>query len=209
MRRRSFQVSVNASLSQVAESANGVPQGSVLGPTLFVIYVNDLSYNLTIDHLLYADDVKTIAHRKQSDALQSSLLVSSKWSEDWELIINPSKSEHLPIGDTSNPVAYSLTSRTSPNAQPIQTVSSARHQRLLLNTGFDADDKVARAIKKARGMPVCLKRSFATLTPGIFLPLFKAVIRPHLEFAIQASSPILPRNCRALESVQKLAVKFV
>ncbi len=78
LRRRSFQVSVNGSLSQVAEAVSGVPQGSVLGPFLFVIYVNDLSNNLTIDHLLYADDVKLIAPRKQSDALQSSLLASSK-----------------------------------------------------------------------------------------------------------------------------------
>ncbi len=119
---------------------------------LFIIYVNDLSDNLTIDHLLYADDVKLIAPRKQSDTLQRSLLASSKWSEDWELILNPSKSEHLPIGDTSNPVAYSLTSRTLPNAQPIQTVSSVRDLGLLLNTGFSVNDNVARATKKARGM---------------------------------------------------------
>ncbi len=103
LRRRSFQVSVNGSLSQVAEAVSGVPQGSVLGPILFVIYVNDLSDNLTIDHLLYADDVKLIAPRKQSDSLQSSMLASSKWSEDWALILNPSKSEHLPIGDTRIP----------------------------------------------------------------------------------------------------------
>ncbi len=136
----------------MAEAANGVPQDSVLGPILFVIYVNDLSDNLTIDHLLYADDVKLIAPRKQSDALQSSMLASSKWSEDWELILNPSKSEHLPIGDISNPVAYSLTSRTSSNAQPVQTVSSVRDLGLLLNTGFSADDNVTHATKKARGM---------------------------------------------------------
>ncbi len=56
LRRRFFQVSVNGSLSQVAEGATGVPQGSILGPILFLICVNDLTDNLTIDHLLYADD---------------------------------------------------------------------------------------------------------------------------------------------------------
>ncbi len=73
LRRRFFQVSVNGSLSQVAEAASGVPQGSVLGPILFVIYVNDLTDYLTIDHLLYVDDVKLIP-RKQPVALQSSLI---------------------------------------------------------------------------------------------------------------------------------------
>ncbi len=107
---------------------------------------------LTLCRLLYADDRKLIASRKQADALQSSLLASSKWSEDLELILNPSKSEHLPIGNTSNPVAYSLTSHTSPNAQPVQTVCSVRDLGLLLNTGFSAYDNVARATKKARGM---------------------------------------------------------
>ncbi len=55
----------------------------------------------------------------------------------------------------------------------------------------------------------CLKRSFAALTPSIFLPFYKAFIRPHFEYAIQASSPILSWDCQALENVQKLAVKFV
>ncbi len=102
----------------MAEAVSGVPQVSVLGPILFVIYVNYLSDNLTIDHLLYADDVKLIAPRKQSDALQSSLLARSKWSEDWALILNPSKSEHLPIGDNSNPVAYSRTAHSDGQLRP-------------------------------------------------------------------------------------------
>ncbi len=52
-------------------------------------------------------------------------------------------------------------------------------------------------------------RSFATLTPSIFFPLYEAFIRPHLEYAIQASSPFPSRDCQTLESVQRLALKFV
>ncbi len=97
----------------------------------------------------------------------------------------------------------SLTSRTSPSAQPFQTVSSARNLGPFLNTGVSADDYVAHAPKQARGMLFYLKRSFATLTHNIFLPLYKAFIRLHLENAIQASSPILSGDCHALKSVQK------
>ncbi len=73
----------------------------------------------------------------------------SKWSEDWESILNPSKNEHLPVGDTSNPVTYALASRTSPNTQPVQTVSAIRDLGLLLNTGLSADDNVAHGMPKA------------------------------------------------------------
>ncbi len=59
--RRSFQVNVNETLSQIAEVISGVPQGSVIGPILFVIYVNDLPDHFSANCPLYADDVKLIA----------------------------------------------------------------------------------------------------------------------------------------------------
>ncbi len=69
---------MNGSLPQAAEAASGVPQGSALGPILFIIYVNDLTDNLTIGNLLYVDDVKLKG--KQAADLQISLVASSKWS---------------------------------------------------------------------------------------------------------------------------------
>ncbi len=81
--------------------------------------------------------------------------------------------------------------------------SSARELGLLLNTELSASVNVTRTTRKARGMfflPTAILRH-----PD---PLYKAFIRPHLEYAIHASSPILSRDCQVLESVQKLAVKF-
>ncbi len=78
-----------------------------------------------------------------------------------------------------------------------------------LYIGLSAEDNVVSAASEARRMLLYLKRPFATLTPNIALPLYKAFIRPHLEYAIQASSPILSRDYQAQESVQKLALKFV
>ncbi len=61
--RGTFQVNINGTISQIAEAISGVPQGSVIGPILFFIYVNDLPDRLLADSLLYADDVKLIAPR--------------------------------------------------------------------------------------------------------------------------------------------------
>ncbi len=77
-----------------------------------------------------------------------------------------------------------------------------------MNTGFSVDDNAARATKRTEECFFTLKRSFATLTPSIFLPLYKAFIRHHLEYAVQCS-PILSRERQALESVQNFALKFV
>ncbi len=64
---------VNGTLSQMAEVKGGVPQGSVIGPILFVIYVIDLPDRLSANSLFYAGDVKLIAPRNRHDILQNSL----------------------------------------------------------------------------------------------------------------------------------------
>ncbi len=66
-------MNVDGTLSQIAEAINDVTKGSVIGPMLFVIYVNDLPDRLSADSLLYADDVKLIAPRNRHDILQNSL----------------------------------------------------------------------------------------------------------------------------------------
>ncbi len=67
-------MNVNGDLSRTAEPIIGVPEGSVMVPILFVIYVNDLSNNLAADSLLYANDVKFIVPRNCHEILQSSLI---------------------------------------------------------------------------------------------------------------------------------------
>ncbi len=122
---------VNGTLSQMAEAISDVPKGSVIGPKLFVIYVNDLPYQLAADSLLYVDDVKLIVPRNHHDILQNSLNSSASWSKDWELELNPTKSEHLPIGNSSRFVIYTLPSSNPPNTQTLPTVSTTKDLRIV------------------------------------------------------------------------------
>ncbi len=106
----------------MAEAISGVPQGSVLCPMLFVIYVNDLPNRLSAVSLLYADDVKLIAPRNCHDIFQNSLNISAGWSRDWELDLNSTKSEHLPIVYSHHFATYTPPSHNPPNTQTIPTV---------------------------------------------------------------------------------------
>ena len=63
---------------------SGVPQGSVLGPLLFLIYINDLSHQLRCPHFMFADDVKVVGN-PFNDTLQTDLDIICRWTVDWDL----------------------------------------------------------------------------------------------------------------------------
>ncbi len=86
--------------SSVGAVKSVVPQGSVLGPLLFLIFINDLADELTCNHLFFADDVKLTAPTSQQHELGSSIRQAFNWSHRWDLPLNSSKSHHLSIGGT-------------------------------------------------------------------------------------------------------------
>ncbi len=108
--------------------------------------------------------------RNRHDILQNSLNISASWSKDWELDINPTKSEHLPIGKFPHFVTYTLPSHNPPSTQTMPTVTTTKGLGIVLNTRLRTEDNVVSAANKARGMLFYLKRSFAALTPSISPP---------------------------------------
>ncbi len=97
---------MNGCVSESRSAQSGVPHGSVLGPILFLIYVNDLPNLLQEKVLLFADDVKLIFQRSHSQTLQNDLMKAYEWSKDWNLPLNESKCAFLTSG-SSRPTPYS------------------------------------------------------------------------------------------------------
>ncbi len=146
--RRTFQVNVNGTLSQIAEAISVVPQGSVIGPVLFFIYVNDLPDRLSADSPLYAHDIKIIAPQNRNDILQNSLNISASWLRDWKLDPNLTKRKHLPIGYSHHFVTYTLPTNNPPNTQIIPTTTTTTTTKdlvIVLNTRLSAENNVVSA----------------------------------------------------------------
>ena len=106
---RRQRVVVNGSTSDWSPVLSGVPQGSVLGPLLFILYLNDLPKNLQCIVKMFADDVaiyKSIATREDCDLLQRDLSLISSWCQDWLMNLNPSKCEALCISNKKKLLQY-------------------------------------------------------------------------------------------------------
>ena len=96
---------VNGVKSEIAPVISGIPQGTVLGPVLFVIYINDLLDNIKSDGLMFADDTKIFRHitsREDAFALQSDIKLLEHWSDKWQLQFHPDKCHVLTLGKLEN-----------------------------------------------------------------------------------------------------------
>ena len=108
---RSMIVKVNETYSESVSCTSGVPQGSVLGPVLFKLFVNDLPSELGVSCLLYADDLKlwmVIRNVDDADSLQEKLDILHSWSERWSLPINYDKCCVLPVGASQPSGVYHI-----------------------------------------------------------------------------------------------------
>ena len=116
LHNRLQRVVLNGTSSQWAPVKSGVPQGSVLGPLLFVLYINDLPDNVTCGIKLFADDTKiysTIKNISNILLLQKNLDMVNEWSHKWLLKFNADKCKLLQLGNSS-PANYYLSSLDDP-----------------------------------------------------------------------------------------------
>ena len=103
---RKQRVSVNGALSDITGVTSGVPQGSVLGPVLFLLYINDIDGNITFSIRLFADDsiiYRKISSKTDHEILKIDLNQLKTWSDKWQMEFNVSKCVHLPITNKIKP----------------------------------------------------------------------------------------------------------
>jgi len=97
-------VCLHGSCSRWQPVWSGVPQGSVLGPVLFLILINDLDCGIISSILKFADDTKlfgTVNSRDDSQILQHDLRKLSDWSQDWQMAFNVEKCKVMHLGRTN------------------------------------------------------------------------------------------------------------
>jgi len=185
---------------------SGVPQGSVLGPILFVIYINDLPENVKSNVKMFADDTKVyrqMKSAKDNDIMQGDLNGLDKWSKTWLLKFNASKCKRMHMGNTNQGVEYRLGDEVIPYD------TEEKDLGVIISEDAKSTRQCAAAASKAMGKLRVIKRTFKHFDKKSFTMLYKAYVRPHLEYSVQAWCPYLKKDITMLEKVQRRATKII
>lgn len=204
---RTFQVRIDDVVSDSAAVPSGVPQGSVIGPLLFLVMVNDLPNEHRLFCRMFADDTKLGGRSDTVPSIQLDLDRTADWTRRNCMHLNAAKSQHLHFGRNACPNLVFPDPTGVP--VPIPQAQSVKDLGILIDSSLSPTAQIDAAVTKSRGMLAFIKRTFKRLTPQLFIPLYSAMVRPHLEYCVQAWAPHLIRDIAKLEKVQEIATRCV
>lgn len=208
--QRKQRVVVGGSQSEWSNVTSGIPQGSVLGPTLFLIYINDLPDVVRCMVKLFADDTKLYAvvnNQQQAEELQTDLINMCKWSEDWQIDFNLGKCKYMHIGRGNEHENYYMIKNDKRTT--IKTVQEEKDLGVTVDNKLKFVSHIQNSVKKANRNLGIIKRTFSYLDKTVFLNLFKALVRPHLEYGSTVWSVLYKKDKIAIENVQRRATKLL
>ena len=187
---------------------SGVPQGSVLGPTLFLIYINDLPDVLTCGCSLYADDTlvyQEVTTAEQEAEFQRNISAVYQWSKQWQMPFNEGKSQLLLFGETSTStaVSYKLGNTT------IKRVEETKYLGVILQQDLCFDSHIDSKIASARKLLGAIKFMLHDASIEGKTLAYTSLCRPILEYADVVWDPVCKQAINSLEKVQTDAVKFI
>lgn len=208
LNQRRQKVCVHGEMSEEESVDSGVPQGSVLGPILFIIYINDLdNYAQNLDLLKkFADDTKGAKKiNSRNDAIEFQDILDSlvKWGEQNNMEFNVKKCKIMHCGRNNPKYKYKM------NNTELDVVEVERDIGITVTDKLKPSQHCQEAANRARAVLGQISRSFHYRDRHVFLRLYIQYVRPHLEYSCSAWSPWTLQDIEVLEAVQKKAIGMI
>ncbi len=202
-------VVLDGSVSAQVLVASGVPQGTVLGPLLFLTYINDISCELTSTIRLFADDAllyRPISTREDSAMLQRDINILADWTRTWQMSFNAKKCHVLSIqrGKRIKMQDYLM------EGSLLTSVDHHPYLGVELSQDMSWKEHTNRVKTKTTRVLNLVRRNFTRgTTVNTRDIIYKSLVRPHMEYCSNVWDPYNKKEIDQLEAVQNKAARFV
>ncbi len=205
---RKQRVVLNGEHSKWAPVLSGVPQGSVLGPLLFIIFTDDIDSAAELISIInkFADDTKlgqAIHNEQDYDALQQCLNSICEWAKLWGMKFNTGKCRVVHTGRSNPRNVYYM------DGTKLETSENERDLGIIISSTLKPTQQCAEAVQRANYVLGTITRAFHYRDRDVFINLYKQYVRPHIEYCAPAWSPWTAADINYIEQVQIRAVKMV
>ena len=203
---RKQRVVLGGKLSNWQDVTSGIPQGSVLGPILFTIFINDMPDVVNSSMKLFADDAKifkAIESFQDISTIQGDIDKLLGWSHTWQLPLNLDKCKGIHYGKKNPGHKYTIGHKN------LMIDTEEKDVGVIFDCTLEFHTHIKKMISKANQRVGLIKRSFSRLNKNSFKILYKSLVRPILEYCSVIWSPIYKREAIEIEKVQRRATKLV
>ena len=183
---RRQRVVIGDNQSDWKEVTSGVPQGSVIGPSDFTLFINDLPDKLTHIVKLYADDSKLIRIVKEDSdfaTIQNDINKMQNWAKEWQMSFNYDKCKVMHFGNKNPKIEYHM-KLDDGSHHVIAKSDMERDLGIIISSDLKWKHQVDRSVKSAKSIIAQIRNSFKYLDLKIIDLLYKTLIRLHVEYAV-------------------------
>ena len=207
---RKQRVIINGSSSEWISITSGIPQGSVLGPILFLVFINDLPDAMSVCIRLLADDSKIFSRIKTQEnraAVQVDVTRVEFWADIWDMFYNKKKCHHLHVGNHTPVGNYTMMEDKKPIE--IEKVEYEKDLGIIVDNKLNFREHITSKVNIANRNLGIMFKTFTYMDQEMFLNLYKSMVRPHLEYGSQIWSPVYKKDKIIIENVQRRGTRLV
>ena len=208
LHNRSQQVVIEGTYSSPCKVTSGVPQGTVLGPTLFLLYINDLISNIQSTVRLFADDCliyRPINSPNDHQLLQQDLNTLNTWAKTWQMKFNVDKCCILQLSKHHHKTTFLY----HMSNKPLKVVEQHSYLGIIIDHHLSWGPQVNHVCNKATRLIGFLQRNLRSCSRALKELSYKQFILPVLEYAAAIWDPYHLKDINKIEMIQHRAARFV